>query len=303
MNCPYCGAQYPDNAAFCPVCGGSLQAAPQYAQSQPYCPPPQETHPQQGQFPQQQQRVFPQQGPYPQQPQGAYPQQEQYPHQSQNAFPQQGPYSQQTQGVYSQQRMYPESLSQYYTPGFSVRANDPAILAAVKKNRKAAGIFGLIFVPLPFLGFVIYSAVSDKMEMKSALLYGGIISGVFLLFALFSLLHSRAGNTYDAVVTDKHTRERSDNRNSDYHRTYTEYVTIAKEDNGKKHKIIEREGSQIWAYNYLNVGDRFRYHPQFNFPYEHYDKSKAPYIVCVGCMTHNPTSADTCRKCNLPLLK
>ena len=44
-------------------------------------------------------------------------------------------------------------------------------------------------------------------------------------------------------------------------------------------------------------------HPQFHFPYELYDKSRAPYIACVSCGTKNPTEADRCQKCNLPLLK
>ena len=72
---------------------------------------------------------------------------------------------------------------------------------------------------------------------------------------------------------------------------------------GTTKKIVEREGSMIIAYNYLNVGDRFRYHPQFNFPYEHYDKSRAPYIGCVSCGAHNPTGADRCQRCNTPRLK
>ena len=32
---------------------------------------------------------------------------------------------------------------------------------------------------------------------------------------------------------------------------------------GKKKRIVEQEGSQIWAWDYLQVGDRFKYHPQF----------------------------------------
>ena len=66
-------------------------------------------------------------------------------------------------------------------PGFSDRVNHPEILAAVKKNRKAAGIFSLFFVPLPLLGFVIYSIVSDKIETADALKYGAVISGIFFI--------------------------------------------------------------------------------------------------------------------------
>lgn len=187
-------------------------------------------------------------------------------------------------------------------PGYSDRVNDPEILAAVKKNRKAAGIFGLILVPIPLIGFVIYSLVTKKMETGKAALIGGIVSAVFLIFALVSLVKSRAKHTYDAVVTDKKTR-RVERNNSSYNSYYTKYITVAKREDGKKIKLVERDGSQIWAWDYLRVGAQFRYHPQFLFPYELYDKSQAPYIACVGCTTRNPVISDRCQKCGLPLLK
>ncbi len=30
MNCPYCGAEVADGQAFCPVCGGSFNAPPEW---------------------------------------------------------------------------------------------------------------------------------------------------------------------------------------------------------------------------------------------------------------------------------
>lgn len=188
-------------------------------------------------------------------------------------------------------------------PGFSDRVNDPEIMKAVKKNRKAAGVFALFLVPLPIVGFVIYALASKKMEISSALLYGGIVSGVFLLFALWSLLKSRTEKSYEAVVTDKRTRSVYKNGNSDARRAVTEYTTVVRTTDGKKKKIVEHEGSLLYAFNYLEVGDRFRYHPQFNFPYEKYDKRTAAGIYCVSCGTNNPVEADRCSKCRLPLLK
>ena len=190
-------------------------------------------------------------------------------------------------------------------PGFSDRATHPEILAAVKKNRRAAKIFAFILVPLPLIGFIIYAAASGKMEVAKGALYGGIISAVFLIFALISFIKDRAKNSYDAVVVDKKSELTHRHSNSDNDTLVTKYTVFAQTDDGKKKKIVEWEGSQIWAYNYLNVGDRFRYHPEFNFPYELYDKSRAPYIVCVSCGTKNPVAADRCQnqKCRLPLLK
>ena len=190
-------------------------------------------------------------------------------------------------------------------PGFADRVNHPEVIAAVKKNRRAAKIFALFLVPLPFVGFVIYSAVSDKMETSDAMLYGGIVSAVFLVFALFGLIRDRAANTYEATVSDKkqtqtYRHSSSDDNGRDL---ITEYTTVVRTAAGKKKKIVEQEGSRIIAYNYLNVGDRFKYHPQFNFPYELYDKSRAPYLACISCGRTNPVEADRCRKCNVPLLK
>ncbi len=187
-------------------------------------------------------------------------------------------------------------------PGYSDRVNHPEILTSVKKNRKAMGIFGLIIVPLPLIGFIIYSAVSKDMEIGQAALYGAIVSAVFLIFVLFSRFRQRESASYEGVVTDKKTRERSDSKGDD-RRYYTEYITYVRTSDGKKKKIVEKDGSMIVAYDYLDIGDRFRYHPQFNFQYELYDKRKAPYIGCVNCGAHNPIVNDRCSRCNTPLLK
>ncbi len=190
------------------------------------------------------------------------------------------------------------------SPGFSDRVNPQEILAAMKKNRKAAKIFMIFLVPLPLIGFIIYSLVSGEMEVKKALLYGGIVSLIFLIFAVISLVRGKTEKGYDAVVTGKSSRlvYRHKN-NAESQERITEYYTTIRTDDGKKRTITEREGSRILAYYYLQEGDRFRYHPQFAFPYELYDKSKASCIYCVGCGTKNAVRDDRCKKCKLPLLK
>ena len=173
----------------------------------------------------------------------------------------------------------------------------------MKKNRKASKIFLLILIPIPIVGFLIYSAVTGEMETGQAALYGGILSAVFLIFALISFIRDRAANSYEAVVVEKKSELAYVHRNSENEERRTEYITTVRTTEGKKKKIVEHEGSQIWAYNYLEPGDRFKYHPQFHFPYEKYDKSKAPCLYCVSCGTKNPVEADRCKKCNIPLLK
>lgn len=187
-------------------------------------------------------------------------------------------------------------------PGFSDRVNHPEILAAVKKQRKSAKVFAFFLVPLPIVGFVIYSRVSGSMELGAAIKYGTIVSAVFLLFALLGLTRERAENTYDAVVTDK--KARAVTRHSgDQTEVVTEYITFARTDDGKTKKIVENDRGRRLAWEYLDVGVRFRCHPQFSFPYERYNKATAPCLYCVRCQAKNPVTADRCKKCNLPLLK
>ena len=203
---------------------------------------------------------------------------------------------------------YAPAAAPAYTPapvGYSDKVNDPEVVAAVKKNKKLGGIFAVIIVLLPFVGVTAYSMFSDNMELQKGMVYGAVLSAVFLLFALFSAVKNRAKNEYDAVVTEKktRTRHRQSHSDSDMTESYTEFITYAKTMDGKKKKIVEQEGHRVIAYNYLQIGDRFMFHPQFNFQYEHYDKSRAPYIGCVSCGTHNPVEADRCEKCGIPLLK
>lgn len=207
----------------------------------------------------------------------------------------------QTQPVYAGNG---EVRSGIPAPGFSDRVKHREVIAALKKNKRAAGIFGFILVPLPLIGFIIYSLVTDKMELGKAAMIGGIVSVVLLIFAIFSAAKNRAKNTYEATVVNKQSHLTYRHRNnSESSEMITEYTTTVLTTGGKTKKIVEQEGSQIWAYNYLQIGDKFRFHPQFAFPYELYDKSKAPFLACVSCGTHNPVEADRCKKCGVPLLK
>ncbi len=192
-------------------------------------------------------------------------------------------------------------------PGYSDRVNDPAILGTVKKQRKAGFLSMPLLIPLPFIGFILYALFTGNMEIGEAARNGAIVSGIFLLFALFGMRNSNPNKTYDAVVTDKKTRIKTDNttdsRTGKAFVEETEYITVVRTTTGKTKRIIESDHSRVIAYHYLPIGQQFRYHPQFAFPYELYDKSRADGIYCVGCGTRNEVTEDRCRKCGLPLLK
>lgn len=187
-------------------------------------------------------------------------------------------------------------------PGWSARINDPAIQAAMKKQRGCAKVFALIMVPIPTIGFLVYSFVTGDMDPGDALKYGAIVSAIFLVFAIFSLIKGKAEKGYEATVIDKQKR-RVRQGDSDDGYWMTEYTLVVRTTEGKQKKIVENERVPVRAWDYLEVGDVFRYHPGFAFPYERYDKSRVQYLYCVGCQAKNPVAADRCGRCNLPLLK
>ncbi|MCR5624996.1 MAG: zinc ribbon domain-containing protein [Lachnospiraceae bacterium] len=187
--------------------------------------------------------------------------------------------------------------------GYSKRVDDPEIKAALKKHSRVSGIFGIFIIPLPIIGFVIYSNVTEKITTQEALKYGIIVSVVFLIITIISSLKMRVQRPYEGVVIDKKIENRYVHNNSDKTYMETEYIMYVRTDTGAKKKIVEREGSLILAFNYLNIGDRFKYHPGFAFPYELYDKSRAKFIYCVVCGKKNSFNDDRCIKCNVPLLK
>ena len=186
-------------------------------------------------------------------------------------------------------------------PGYSDRCNDPEILNAIRKNKKVGNLFSAVLIPVPLIGFLIYSIVSDKMPVSQGLKTGLIVSAVFLVFALVSKFSEARKKPYEAVVTDKRSRIRT--HNSDQNNSYTEYTTVVQTTDGKQKKIVETDRSRSFAWNYLNIGDRFRFHPQFAFPYERFEKSSAPCLYCAVCQRENPVEADRCSKCGAPLLK
>ena len=187
------------------------------------------------------------------------------------------------------------------TPGFSTRINDPEIQAAVNKNRRASRIFLLLFMPVPVIVAAIYARVTGEMELGQAIIGGAVVSGIiFLINILIGMSHS-AKHSYEAVVIDK--RYEYEHKTNDSTANEYVYKTIVRTTDG--HKKVIRETSHIprSAYEYLRVGDRFRYHPQLAYPYEKYDKSKDGFVYCACCMAKNDLSGDRCVKCGVPLLK
>lgn len=196
---------------------------------------------------------------------------------------------------------YTQNSTPNYTPGFSNRIHDPEMKAAVKKNRRASRIFLLIFMPVPVIVAAIYALATGEMELGQAIIGGAVVSGIILLINFLIGMSHSAKNSYEAVVIDK--KCEYDHKTNDSTSNEYVYKTIVRTTDGHKKVIQETSHIPRSAYEYLCVGDRFRYHPQLAYPYEKYDKSKDGFVYCACCMAKNDLSGDRCHKCGVPLLK
>lgn len=141
--------------------------------------------------------------------------------------------------------------------------------------------------------------ITEKMELGQALAVGAFISFVTLVVNLISNAKRRASNSYEAVVIDKQQKWSEDSDGF----THTEYITVVRTAGGRRKKIRESSNGPSSAYDYLRIGERFRYHPQLMFPYEKYDKSSDGYVYCACCTAKNDLRSDRCSRCGAPLLK
>lgn len=188
--------------------------------------------------------------------------------------------------------------------GFSDRCNNPEILATAKSNRKSSigCMWILVFVPL--MGFPIAGLIMEDFPLGEAVVIGFSIAFIMLIVNLYGLRRSKQP-MWEGVVTNKISKERHHHHRTsdepDSYTTYTEYTTVIRTNMGKEKKIIERD-SQRDMYDYLDVGDRVRYHPTFG-TYEKYDKSKDRIIYCNICRMMNPIGNDRCKRCNNLLFK
>jgi ribosomal protein L40E len=186
--------------------------------------------------------------------------------------------------------------------GFSNRCNSPEILAAAQKNKNSSiGCMGIL-VFLPLIGFPVAGLLMDDFPFGESLVIGVGIALVMLVVNLFALRKTKQP-MWDGVVVNKYSKEKSEHRGGedDNWRTYTEYNTIINTDTGKKKTIVEKDSNRH-MYDYLDVGDKVRFHPKFG-TYEKYDKSKDRIIYCNVCTMMNPIKNDRCQRCNNLLFK
>ncbi|HHU79187.1 MAG: zinc-ribbon domain-containing protein [Caldicoprobacterales bacterium] len=190
--------------------------------------------------------------------------------------------------------------------GFSGRINDPEVFKKIEEmSKKGRGciFFGVL---LPFIIYLIVSLVSDEVDTMDAFVFGGGLSVVFLLIYLFGEYLTNSKRTWDGIVTDKKSKNKTRRYRDGEIKNYVEYTVSFCTDSGKKHYSVGRSIGDPECrlyYDYLNVGDRVRYHPQLPFKYEKYDKTYDRVIPCMLCKTMNDIWEDRCKACECLLFK
>lgn len=188
-------------------------------------------------------------------------------------------------------------------PGFSNKINHPSFREAMKKTERGTGIFAVLLILAPIIVAFVLSVKDDNFTYLGI---GGVISVVFLIFNLISAAGKKTEKQWDGTVVDKQTRTVRDRNLEDRGgRHYTEYTIVFRDERGKTKKYVEGtpHNDAHPFYDYLHVGDRVRYHPEFAGFYEKYDKSGDDRIYCPVCGNWTDITEDTCDNCGTVLLK
>ena len=182
--------------------------------------------------------------------------------------------------------------------GWSDVPSSPEVADVIKKMKQSSLRWTWVFTLLFPVGFVIAGLVSDEVPLNEAVMIGGGLGLLMLVINLWRISGTKKP-AWDGVIIKKLEKKRWKNYQDGSGQSYTEYIVVIRTEAGKKKRIVERQGDM---YDYLDVGDRVRYHPALE-TYEKFDKSKDRYIYCNICRLRNSIRNDRCERCNHPLFK
>ena len=120
------------------------------------------------------------------------------------------------------------------------------------------------------------------------------------MIVLVNGLKKKFGKTFEGTVADKkHIHRRGYRSRHGVRHSRNRWLITVDCDDGKRRK---RDASAT-VFEYLQIGDRVRYLPQFPQPFEKYDKSQDAEIPCMFCGKLNPVENETCSGCRNPMVK
>lgn len=181
--------------------------------------------------------------------------------------------------------------------GYSEKINDETITKALKKNQKIGAIISICAVIIPLIVGVVMSVGGNK----DGITIGIGVSLVFFLCIVIPAIKKKISKEWEGTVISKEIKKVRRKVKDDY-REEEHYIIHVQKISGAKTKIDESVVYHPY-YDYLNEGDKIKYHPKFNNYYEKYDKTNDTYLYCAVCQTKNDIDKDHCTKCGAIILK
>lgn len=183
---------------------------------------------------------------------------------------------------------------QNYGSGFSGRVNDPDFQAFAKKMNKAAFIFMAIAVVIAAIAILIFA--QDNLGM--AFLTLGIVLVLVLIFTIAG--QQKAKKTWDGILENKRIERKKVNDNTDSNSYYYKDVPVLYFRSGSGKRIRMELLSASGIFEYYQIGDVVRKHPNFTYPEK---RDKQQELLCINCGRIYDGHLDACPKCKLPALK
>lgn len=176
--------------------------------------------------------------------------------------------------------------------GYSKRFDTPEFQAALKSSNRSFTWLVLIVVLVLPLAIALIVSLFQRQNVAVVIGILAIVELIALPIVLFIIIRRNTAKSWDGEVVDlaHHTSEKSADS----------YFIICRTDAGKRRRVRDYGRS---LYDYLQVGDRVRFHPRLNLPLEKYDKTKDDYQLCPFCGKQQPLDNDDCATCGKPLLK
>ena len=167
-----------------------------------------------------------------------------------------------------------ETLGRAAGTGFSSHASD----GTFRKHKTRYGLGVLIFLLIVSVIIFLVMLISGDIDLSvgGLVIFGAVMAILWTFWILWYIIDNRKVKSWDGVVTRREQETtryvEKDEEGYRHTREQTAYRVWFRTDTGKTKKLVQYD-KPAW-YNYLNEGERVRYHGGKNY-YEKYDKSPA----------------------------
>ncbi len=190
--------------------------------------------------------------------------------------------------------------------GWTPYANDPSLKRHRKREKRGIRISMLIVSVIIAIVILVSSHMSlDDIVHGGFLLVFGPLGIIWVFWLIWYGAQYGKSKDWEGTVTNKDMKtyesKRKDDEGNYWTETTTYYNVYFRDTKGKEHKLVQ--SSVGGWYEYLNVGDKVRYHGKNTSYYEKYDKSQSEVIPCAGCGRSCDARASYCSNCGTVLFK